>query len=82
MDYREVRSHRDYWSPESLQEWILKAAFHSQGHKPKCRCHWCATGDNLLAILETRPDLIHDKEAQCKGGCHHERTHEQPTGAA
>lgn len=66
----------EYWTPESLQIWIMKVAYHSQGHKRQCKCPWCMAGENLLIILESRPDLMHWPESEggdCRTRCHHVR---------
>lgn len=73
MDYQEPKDHQPYWTAPMLQEWILKVAYQSQGHTPRCKCPWCTQGDRLLAILETRPDLIHEPGGRCEEGCRHER---------
>lgn len=69
MDHKELPRDEQYWTPEELQTWIMKVAYHCQGHKPKCRCPWCDAGDHLLIMLEARPDLTHGHH--CKERCYH-----------
>lgn len=72
MAIRKIPRLEEFWSPESLKEWIERCQYHTKEHQKSCQCYWCRTVFSLRYIAQDNLGIVHGP--RCKENCYHVKT--------